>query len=472
MDEPGSIGTLIAISTGQLGIFNTWIKDFIILFCLIIINGFFSASELSIVSLNDAKIKKQAEEGDKYAKRLLSLIEKPSEFLATVQVGVTLAGFLSSAFAADKFAGPLAELLDPQHQYPFIQPLSLIFLTIVLSYFSLVFGELVPKRLAMRNPEKLAKRFLKLICFFDALLRPITRFLGFSTNLVLRCFGVNPSEESNKITEEEIRMMIDVGREEGNIHITEKEMIENIFEFNDKEVAEIMTHRTEVTAIEVNTPLEKVLQIILSEKFSRIPVYEENLDNIIGVLHIKDILAVLADKYFLSKNIEIDFDLRSILREAYNTPETKTIDSLFREMQRDGLQMAIVIDEYGGTAGIITIEDLLEEIVGNINDEYDEDVSYINENPDGSYIIDGRCEINELERYFPKLNFLSDDDTYDTIAGLVIHLLNRLPEQGEKVCVSKGNMDFEVLEMADKRIAKIKMIIRSSNEEDADEIDE
>lgn len=430
---------------------SPWI-DLTILLFLILINGFFSASELAIVSLNDNRIKKKAEEGDQQALTLMKLTENPSEFLATVQVGVTLAGFLSSAFAADKFAHRLATLIDPQGLYVFVKPTSLVVLTLVLSYFSLVFGELVPKRLAMRNPEILARRFLPIILLFDRLLRPITRFLGFSTNVVLKVLGVQVDRAETSVTEEEIRMMIDVGQEEGSIHDSEKEMIENIFDFNDKEVSEIMTHRTKVTALELSAPLEEVMHVLHEEKFSRLPVYEDSLDNIVGILNIKDVLS-----YMVSPN-KPAFHLKNLIRPPYVTPESKTIDSLFREMQKARAQIAVVIDEYGGTAGIVTVEDLLEEIVGNILDEYDEEAPNIVpvSEEKNTYLVNGLCETLELERYFSDVVLLHDEEDFDTVAGLVLNLLERIPEADEHPVVRLRNMEFEVLEMEEKRIAKLK----------------
>lgn len=431
-----------------------------VIIILIIINGLFSASELSMVSLNDNKIKKRAEEGDKKAQKLVKLLENPSEFLATVQVGVTLAGFLSSAFAADKFSLPLALWIDPSGKFRFTQTLVLVILTALLSYFSLVFGELVPKRLAMRNPEKLAKKLLPMISFFHFWLRPVTHFLSLSTNFILRIFGIHINEAEDSVTEEEIRIMIDVGREKGSIHVSEKEMIENIFEFNDKEVSEIMTHRTAVTALRSDVDFSEVMNIFIQDKFSRVPVYEESLDNIIGILHIKDILT------YSMQDPRPPFVIKDYLRAPYITPETKTIDSLFREMQKERVQMAVVIDEYGGTAGIITIEDLLEEIVGNIQDEYDEEVSHIQQEGEDTWLIDGLCEISELEKHFPKLSLVEEED-YETVAGLVIHSLDRIPEQDEHAVVQIKRAVFEVLEMEDKRISKLRMTLLPEEKTDS-----
>lgn len=319
----------------------------------------------------------------------------------------------------------------------------------------MVLGELVPKRLALRNPERVARRFIGVISFCDRLLRPITKFLGFSTNCILKLFNANVDVSETSVTEEEIRMMIDVGREEGSIHLNEKEMIENIFELNDKEVSEIMTHRTNVTAISLDETFENIMEVFMEEKFSRLPVYEENLDNIVGILHIKDIVP-----FAVNPSEKDKFSVRKLMRSVYVTPESKTIDALFREMQRDRVQLAVVIDEYGGTAGIITVEDLLEEIVGNIQDEYDEEILPVQKIDENSWYVDGLCEIDELADLIPEVK-LSMEDDYDTVAGLVIDALDRIPDENEHPVVVKNNMKFEVVAMDDKRIAKLKLTLIS-----------
>lgn len=424
------------------------ILDLLFLAILIIINAFFSASEIAIISLNDNKVKKMAEDGNKIARKLHNLISRPSSFLATIQVGVTLAGFLSSAFAAEKFSGRLYAMIGVE--IPAIRTASLVAVTIILSYFSLVLGELVPKRVAQSNPEKFANRVAGIITVLGLIMKPFIVFLTFSTNLILRLLGVDPNKNNRQVTEEEIRMMVDVGRESGNIHAAEKEMIENIFEFNDKEVSEIMTHRTNIVSLDVEDSYEEVLETALHEQYTRIPVYEESIDNIIGLLHIKDLLFYAVDE---SKQA---FSLRKMLRPPYIVPESKNIDALFREMQRDHAQMAIVIDEYGGTAGIITIEDLLEEIVGNLQDEYDEEEQEIVQKDSNTYIIDGMTQMGEVGE---AIGLEFPDEDYDTLAGLVISLLGRIPDENEYPEVEFQNLRLKVLEMDDKRVSRIQLTV-------------
>lgn len=434
--------------------------DLLILAILIFVNAFFAATELAIISLNDNKIRRKAEEGDKIAIKLYRLISEPSRFLATIQVGVTLAGFLSSAFAAEKFANRLYSLIGLE--LPIIHTASVVVVTILLAFFSLVLGELVPKRLAQHNPEKLANTVVGTITVLGVLMHPFVRLLTISTNLVLRLLRVDPNQVDRSVTEEEIRMMVDVGRELGNIHEEEKEMIENIFEFNDMAVKEIMTHRTDVIALDVEADFEEVINKAVQDQYTRIPVYEDSIDNIIGILHVKDLL-----RLSLSCAHE-NFSLRSLIRPPYLVPESKNSDAVFREMQRDHVQMAIVIDEYGGTAGIITMEDLLEEIVGSMQDEYDEEESMIVQLDDSTYQVDGMAPLDDVAEAFD-VEFPADD--IDTLAGFVISLIGKIPEKAEQASAQYQNLVFTVLQMDDKRITKveIRVVPAETDEDSADE---
>ena len=349
----------------------------IVLIILILLNAYFAATEIAFISLNDAKIEKNAKEGNKKAKQILKMLKTPSKFLATIQIGITLAGFLSSAFASDAFADELAPVLNnliPSVSIEVWRGISIVIITIILSFFTLVFGELVPKRLAMKYYEKISYATIGVIRAISIITAPFVKLLTFSTNIVSKLFGVGEAEEE-VVTEEEIKMMIAEGEEKGTIERGEKQLLNNVFEFNDIIVSEIMTPRTDMYAIDINKNLREMLDEIDEFKYSRIPVYNESIDDIEGILFVKDILKPLKD------NEEID--IRKIMREPYFVPESKDIDELFKEMQQNKVQMAIVIDEYGGTAGLITMEDIIEELVGNIFDEYDEeelDIKKIDEN--------------------------------------------------------------------------------------------
>ena len=363
----------------------------LLIIILILLNAFFAATEIAFISLNDAKIEKQVKDGNKKAKKIKNMLINPSKFLATIQIGITFAGFLSSAFASETFADDLAPILYnlmPQISLVSWNNISIILITIVLSYFTLIFGELVPKRIAMKNYEKVAFASIGIIRAISVITAPFVKFLTFSTNAVSKLFGVSENDEET-VTEEEIRMMVDVGEEKGTIAEDEKDMINNVFEFNDKTVSEIMTPRTEIFAIEKNKTITEVIEELSEDfRYSRIPVYKDTIDNIEGVVYVKDIL--LSTK---NKNAKI----KNLIKEAYFVSDTKPVNELFTELRRSRKQIAIVIDEYGGTSGIVTMEDILEEIVGEIYDEYDEIEDMIKKIDDNTYIFNGNVALYEVE---------------------------------------------------------------------------
>ncbi|MBO4407998.1 MAG: HlyC/CorC family transporter [Clostridiales bacterium] len=440
---------------------RTAVNIMIVLF-FVLVNAFFSGTEMAVITLNDNKMRKLAEEGDKKALRVIGFLNNPGKFLATIQVGVTLAGFLSSAFASANFAGKIATAIDPAGKYSWMETLWMVVITVILSYFSLVLGELVPKRIAQKYPEKWAFAAANTVKAFGFVMRPFTAFLTASTNLILKLFRINPADKDKEVTEEEIRMMVDVGSEAGNIEDTEKEMIENIFEFNDKEVSEIMTHRKKIVSLPIDAPYEEVMKIAKEERYTRIPVYEDTIDNIEGILHIKDLIGLAKTD---------DFRLSKLIREPLVVHETKKISALFAEMKTCGMQMAVIVDEYGGTMGICTIEDMLEEIVGNITDEFDqEEAQDLIRLSNGDYIVAGDTTLSDLEGI---LDMELDDEEYDTIAGMVIQLLDRVPEEREKPVVTYKNLSIKVLQVEDRWISKVLIHVLPEPEEkpDAEETD-
>lgn len=421
------------------------IIDLVVVFVFILINAFFAGTEMAVISLNDAKMHKMAEEGHKGAKRILKFINNPGTFLATIQVGVTLAGFLSSAFAANNFSAMLAGAIDPKGTHGWVHPASTVLITVVLSYFSLVLGELVPKRVAQKYPEKWAFAAAGIVRTFGVLATPFVKFLTASTNAILKLLKIDPKDKDKEVTEEEIRMMVDVASESDSIEDNEKKMIENIFEFNDKDVAEIMTHRKKIVSLPDDAPYEDVIRIAKSEKYTRIPVYSGTIDDIVGILHIKDLLG-------LSETEIKNFKLSKFMREPLFVHESKKISSLFSEMKNCGMQMAVVLDEYGGTMGVATIEDMVEEIVGNISDEFDEEEQECIKLSNGDLIVAGDMTLSDLENV---IDIELTDDEYDTIAGLVIQLLDRVPEEREKPVVSYKNLDIKVLQVQERAITKV-----------------
>ena len=423
------------------------ITQIVILVVLILLNAYFAASEIAFISLNDTKIEKQAKEGNKKARRIQKMLKNPSEFLATIQIGITLAGFLSSAFASDAFADILAPALYkifPMISIQVFKGISIVLITIILSFFTLVFGELVPKRLAMKYYEKIAFSSIGVIRFLSIITLPFVKVLSAVTNFISKLFGISENEEE-VVTEEEIKMMIDEGEEKGTIQQEEKEMIHNIFEFNDITVSEVMTHRTDVYAIEIDSEINDIIKELDDYKYSRIPVYEETIDNIKGVLFVKDLLKYLHGK----KAIKI----KNIMREAYFVSENKPINELFKNLQKNKMQMAIVVDEYGGTAGIVTMEDLLEEIVGNIFDEYDDFENDYTKIDDNTFLINGSVSINDLKKIL-KIDLPEGD--YETLSGYLIDLLGRLPKDNETPIIETKQVNYKIEKSEDKRIVLVK----------------
>lgn len=438
---------------------KTFLEVLLVLF-FVLVNAFFSGTEMAVISLNDAKMRKMAEEGHKKAKRIVKFIDNPGNFLATIQVGVTLAGFLSSAFAASNFASKLALLVDPAGAYRFMEPLWTVIITIVLSCISLVLGELVPKRIAQNSPEKWAFAVVGIVGFFGVILKPFVLFLTASTNLILKLFKISPTHTDKTVTEEEIRMMVDVGSESGNIEDSEKEMIDNVFEFNDTEVSAIMTHRKKIVSLPINAEFSEVMRTAREEKYTRIPVYEDTIDDIKGILHIKDLIGIMPP------DEEHPFTLEKFIREPLFVHETRKISSLFGEMKTSGMQMAVIVDEYGGTMGICTIEDMLEELVGNITDEFDDEEQSLVKLSNGDYIVAGDMTLSDLE---DELDIELTDEEYDTIAGLVIQLLDRVPEEKEKPVVHYKNLDIKVLKVEERAIAKVLIHVNPVVTEDSED---
>lgn len=424
------------------------IGQILILVVLILVNAFFAATEIAFISLNDAKIEKQAKEGNKKAKQIEKMLKNPSKFLATIQIGITLAGFLSSAFASDAFAIRLAPILN--ETMPFLnievwKTISIIVITIILSFFTLIFGELVPKRIAMKNYEKLSFYSIGIIRTLSILTAPFVKLLTVVTNGISKLFGVTENEEEI-ITEEEIKMMIDQGEEKGTIEEGEKELLNNVFEFNDITVSEIMTHRTDIFGVDKNITLEELIQEISKDDYrhSRIPVYDETIDEIQGILYLKDILKNINKKSFKIKNI---------MKEAYFIPQNKMIDELFAEMQKNKKQLAIIVDEYGGTAGLVTMEDIIEELLGDIYDEYDEIEEEYEKVDENTYLLNGNMTIYDVNKL---LRADIPEGDYDTLSGFLQEKMGRIPEDEELPIVETDRVIYKIEEQEDKRILKVK----------------
>ncbi|HYE08574.1 MAG TPA: hemolysin family protein, partial [Patescibacteria group bacterium] len=371
---------------------DLWTQMLVILL-LIGLNAFFAASEMAIVSVRQSRIKPLVDEGNKAAIIVSKFLDEPSKLLATIQIGITFAGFLASAIGAQRLSSSLTIFLAGLN-VPVISGsaswIATFIVTSIIALFTLVLGELVPKRIALSQSDKIALSVAGYINFFSKVTSPAVKFLTVSTNFIVKLLGGKVTATGEQITEEEIRLMINVGEEKGIFQETETEMINSIFEFDDTVAKEVMTPRTDIIAISAETTLEEILDTIVEENFSRIPVYEESIDNIIGVLYVKDLFSMIKRK------MEWEVSLKNIIRPIYFVPEYKKIDELFKEMQKSKNHIAVVIDEYGGTAGLITIEDLLEEIVGNIFDEYDDVVLDYEKIDDNTYIVSGMLDIDDV----------------------------------------------------------------------------
>ena len=417
----------------------------IILVILTFLNAFFAASEMAIISINKTRIKVLAEGGNKKAKTILKLLEDPNKFLSTIQVGITLASFFASASAATGLSTSFGGFLD-RIGLPYGDQIAFVTVTILLSYFTLVFGELFPKRVALSKSEQIAIFSVNVIVVLSKIMSPFIKILSLSTSLIVAITGIDRGSKKDKVTKEEIRSLIRTGEEHGTINETEKEMLEGIFEFDDKKVQKVMISRTEVYCININQPLSEYVDELLENRFSKIPVYQDDIDNIIGVLYIKDFILEAKKKGFDKVNI------KEIIKEPYFIPEINNVQDVFKEMQNCKKQIAIIIDEYGGFSGIVTLEDLIEEIMGEIEDEYDNKDDSIIVIKDKSFLVDGTTSLEELNQRLD-INVQSED--METLSGFLIKLIGKIPVSDDEKIIKYQNVEFKVEEVNEKRIKKV-----------------
>ena len=429
----------------------------VIIIILTGINAFFSSAEMAIVSLNKNKLKILIEDGNKKAILLDNLLQEPSKFLSTIQVGITLAGFFASASAATGLSQYLSSALQPLN-IPYSNQISMILITFLLSYVTLVFGELIPKRIALRNSEKIALSSIGVVVFISKLFSPFVKFLTFSTNLVLTILKMKEDNIEEKVSKEELRSLVEVGKEHGVINEAEQEMIENIIEFDEKIAREIMIPRTKVFLIDKNISIHELFENKEIGKYSRIPVYENEADNIVGVLLTKDLMMEAYKKGF--DNIKV----ADLLQEAYFVPETKNVNELFNEMQLEKKHITILIDEYGGFSGIVTLEDLIEEVMGNIADEFDDEDLSIRQLSRNKYLISGEVSLNDLNDNF---NFELESKYYDTLSGILIENLGYIPEDNENIePITINGVVFKPQRVRNKKIEKVVMTFDKDKTED------
>ena len=424
---------------------------------LILINAYFASAEMAIVSVNRNKVKVLAQEGDFKAKLILDFLENPNRFLSTIQVAITLAGFLASASAATGMADDIAVFLMKLH-IPYPTQAAVVLVTVVLSYFTLVFGELYPKRMALQHSLKIARFTVGSIIFISKITAPFVWLLSASVTMLLKITRQQTVNEQDGFSEDEVKSMVEVGQETGFLKEEGAKMINSIFAFDDKLAYEVMTPRTDVFTIDIEDPQEEYINELMELRYSRIPVYEDDSDNIIGILNIKDYLIAAWSNGFENINI------RDILRKPYFVPESKNIDDLFRDLQNSKQHIAILIDEYGGFSGIVTMEDLVEEIMGDIADEFDDAEEYLTKLDDNTYILDGLISLYDLNDY---LDLQLESENSETLGGFLLEKLGEIPEENlaEYPVIEVDNLCFKIEAVNDRRIEKVKLSITPKKED-------
>ncbi|MBO5088240.1 MAG: HlyC/CorC family transporter [Lachnospiraceae bacterium] len=428
---------------------------------LIALNAIFACAEIAVISMNDNKLARMAAEGDKRAMRLARLTSEPARFLATIQVAITLSGFLGSAFAAENFSSVLVSGLiemGVKVSPGLLESIAVVITTLILSYFTLVFGELVPKQVAMRKAETLALGLSSLISAIARVFAPIVWFLTFSTNSILRLFGIDPNQEEENVSEEEIRMMVDVGSEKGTIDLEEKQLIQNIFEFDDIAAEEIATHRKDVQILYIEDSMEQWRELIYNSRHTQFPVCEESADHIVGILDTK--------VYFRLEDKSRENVMKEAVSDAHFVPDTVRADTLFRNMKEEKYTLAVVLDEYGGMTGIITIHDLVQQLVGNLVDDNEEnEVSRIEPLEQDCWQVHGSATIQEISE---EIGITLSDEEYDTFNGLVFHSLGCIPADGTDIKLTVDKIHIEVKEIKEHMVETA--IIKRLDQSDLDSV--
>lgn len=423
---------------------------------LIAVNALFAATEIAVISLNETKVRRMAEGGDRKAAKMLRMVTEPTGFLSTIQICITLAGFLGSAFAADNFSDKLVNWLINDCEVSGVSPsaldtISVIIITLVLSYFTLVLGELVPKRIAMKRSESIARAVSGLMIGMTTVLRPIIWLLTVSTNGVLRLCGIDPEDNAEEVSEEEIIMMLDEGEEAGSIESGEKELIKNVFSLNDTTAEDVMVHRSQVAFLKRDDARTTLLNEIAESGYSRFPVYGENIDDIVGILYAKT--------YLIAQSKGERCEMKDFLMPPRFVHASTHINRILLDMQREHAHMAVVVDDYGGVIGIITLEDILEELVGEIWDESDEVIENIRERSDGSYDINGSTRLSDMCESIG----CSIDSEADTVGGWVTEMLGGIPESGESF--ECGGMHVTVESTDERRVLKVNVNVNILRED-------
>lgn len=430
------------------------IVQLILIAVLTLLNAFFASAEMALVSLNKNRVRSQAEQGDKKAVLLVKLIDDPSRFIATIQVGITLAGFFSSAAAATSIASVLGTRFGGT---AFANEMAVVVVTIILSYVTLVFGELYPKRIALQKAEAISRFAVRPILIISTILTPFVKFLSLSTNVLVKLTRMDKGESDEKMTREEMQLIIETGRRDGAIENAELAMLRGVFEMDTIYAKEVMVPRTDSFMIDANEDSSVLVDKLLEKNFSRIPVYLDDMDLVYGILHMKDFFAA-ARKYGFD-----NIDVKLLVKEAFFVPETIFVDDLLKEMQKSHNQMAILMDEYGGVAGLVTVEDLLEEIVGEIDDEYDAITDEVKMLDARTFIVEGGMAIDDFNERF---HVTLPDKGIDTIAGFVLTQIKAIPEDDDEVILEYEQFTFIVTEMKESRIITMRVEINEEMQQD------
>jgi len=422
--------------------------DILIILVLILINGFFVAAEIAFVSVRRTRLDELAEAGDRRAKRAQVLMRDPGRFLAVIQVAITFLGALASAVAAVSIVTVVSE---PLRQITFLadyaDTIALLFVTSIVAIVSIVLGELIPKGLALGNPDRIALTVSGPITLFAKIVSPLVAVLVLLTKIISKPFGIDPTR-TPELSAAEIRLIVEQGSQQGVLEAEEEQMISAVMSLSDSKLHEVMVPRIDIAAIDQEASFDDAVTLVLTEGHSRTPLYKESVDHIVGILYAKDLLRIIAAGGPRPR-------LRDIMRPALFVPESQAVDDLLNELQRRRVHMAIVLDEYGGTAGLVTIEDLLEEIVGEIQDEFDEEEPMKVIVREGEAILDGRADIDEMGELIDPALELEDDEEYDTVGGFVYHRIGRVPVVGDTVAVDP--FKITVIKVTGRRVGKVRV---------------
>ena len=430
-----------------------------IIVVLILFNAVFSATEMALVTIRQSRLNQMVDDGNRGARRILRLKSDPGRFLAVIQIGITFIGFLAAAFAGVSLSAGLELALE---EVPFLAPyaggVALLVVTAILTVFTIIFGELVPKQIGLAHSERVAFMFGGMVDVLGRIFRPLVAFLTSVTRVVSGLFGAHVTD-MERISAEEIRLIIQQGGEQGILEAEEEQMIHAVIELGDQRIHEVMVPRTSMITLAAEATLEQAIDTVIEEGHSRVPVYDKTIDEVIGILYAKDLLPLMKG------TAEERPNLRSLLRVPVFVPESMSVDDLLHEFQRRKVHLAVVLDEYGGTAGLVTIEDLLEEIVGEIQDEYDEEEPMIVHLSDDEARVDGRADVDDLGELFGVELSLEDEDEYDTVGGLVYHRIGGVPKPGDQVKVSGLTLTVETTD--GRRVGKV-LVVRDRDSADPD----